>query len=159
MVELEIMMKEIFNWLWIFELCFFVELIVFEVNFEFLLDWDVVLEVWKGFWELYFVGFGLLFFGVVLFFSFCVVWIKCWKKGMILGNYFFVVCLMLMLFSIFRMLFFVLDLYELYIVLYFFVIVVRIIFVIGYFCLMFVLLLIYVVFFEVNKFRFIFCWL
>lgn len=137
---------------------FLLELRIMNLNFEFLLDWNDVFMVWKLFWEIYFIGFGLLFLGVVLFFCICVVKIKYCVRGMILGNYFFVVCLMLMVFSFLWILFFMLDLYELYMVLNLFVLLIRILFVIGYLCLILVLLFIYFVFLEVNKFRFVFCW-
>lgn len=130
---------------------FWLEMFVF-LNFEFFFDWDFVLRDWKYFWEFYYIGFGVLFFGVVVFFCICVVKIKYRVRGMMLVNYFFVVCLMLMMFSVLRILYLFFDFYELYIVLDFLVLLSRIIFVIGYFCLILVLLLIYFVFFEVNKF-------
>ena len=155
MAEPETTTKETFNRSWTPEPRSSVEPIVPEANPEPLPDWDVALEAWKGLWELHFVGFGLLFLGVALFSSFCVVRIKRRKKGMTLGNYFLAVCLMLMLFSISRTLFLALDPYESHTVLHLPVIVVRIIFAIGYPCLTSALSLIHVAFLEVNKLRLI----
>lgn len=114
-------------------------------------DWEVALTEWKALWEVHFVGFALLFIAMAFFSCFCVVRIRQRSKLMTLGNYFFVVCLMLMLFSLSRALFLALDPYESHTVLDLPVLVVRILFAIGYPCLTSSLSLIHFAFLEVNK--------
>lgn len=131
------------------------ESIVPKANPEPLPDWDTALVEWKGLWQLHFVGFALLYLGVALFSCFCVWRIKRRSKGMTLGNYFLAVCLMLMLFSMTRTLFLLLDPYESHTVLHLPVLAVRILFAIGYPCLTSALSLIHFAFLEVNKLRLI----
>lgn len=69
-------------------------------NPEPLPDWDLALRDWKYLWELHYIGFGVLFFGVAVFSCICVVKIKHRARGMTLANYFLAVCLMLMTFSV-----------------------------------------------------------
>ena len=124
-------------------------------NPEPLPDWDVALKEWKSLWELHYIGFGVLFFGVSLFSCICVVKIKHRAKGMTLGNYFLAVCLMLMAFSVTRTLFLILDPYESHTFLNLPVLLIRILFAIGYPCLTSALSLIHFAFLEVSKLRLI----
>ena len=126
-----------------------------DPNPEPLPDWDEALMAWKSLWEVHFIGFGLLFLGIALFSCICVVKIKHRAKGMTLGNYFLAVCLMLMVFSVSRTLFLILDPYESHTFLHLPVLLVRILFAIGYPCLTSALSLIHFAFLEVNKLRLI----
>ena len=124
-------------------------------NPEPLPDWDLALRDWKYLWELHYIGFGVLFFGVAVFSCICVVKIKHRARGMTLANYFLAVCLMLMTFSVSRTLYLFLDPYESHTVLDLPVLLSRIIFAIGYPCLTSALSLIHFAFLEVNKLRLI----
>lgn len=124
-------------------------------NPEPLPDWDVALKDWKSLWELHYIGFGALFFGVAVFSCICVVKIKHRAKGMTLGNYFLAVCVMLMTFCVSRTLYLFLDPYESHTILDLPVLLSRILFAIGYPCLTSALSLIHFAFLEVNKLRLI----
>ena len=118
-------------------------------------DWDLALKEWSALWEIHFIGFGILFIGVALFSCFCLVRIKAKAKSMSMGNYFLAVCFMLMVFSVSRTFFLLLDPYESHSVLNLPVVVVRILFAIGYPCITSALSLIHFAFIEVNKLRLI----
>ena len=124
-------------------------------NPEPLPDWDLAMKDWRFLWELHYIGFGLLFFGIALFSCICVVRIKHRAKGMMLGHYFLAVCLLLMVFSFTRTLFLILDPYESHTFLRLPVLLVRILFAFGYPCLTSALSLIHFAFLEVNKLRLI----